>query len=310
MADHEPRPDIDYSMQREALPKFIFLPKEFDQQSYSYEDVLVSDLLIPHQPYDLNKYSPTPLDPFHIRIGDKDYLTSANAYMEGRFTEIADEIGLSELHRQRIMAEVNHEHLERSIESNEAMKRMRGAIEPTMPIDPITAELIFKKRAALAELKESVYLLAAYPEAEAFEVIKYTAPLESDEIIVTEVDGKKVKEGKGLAFAHAQFMFNLSMLAETNPNIIVERTCGESPRPRKSDATGLTNIFITKGKEADIHVNGVHLELIGRYSFYVPTEHDPAFEKVQPTMAVINDKPVAMYSIALSKYLRVAKSTE
>jgi hypothetical protein len=293
MSENTPKPDILYSVAREKPRETFIFPEKFDQNLYSYEDVFKSDLLIAQQPYELNKYSPTPLEPFHLKLHNTDYYVSASAYMEGRLTTMASEVDLSPKAQQAITSEVEYEHLARSLKNNDAMRRIRESMKDVPYVDAQIAQLVLRARAARAEVRELAYLLSIFPEAEAIEVLKYTDPLNDKE----------------LAFAHAQFIYNLRMAAENTHGMVIDDSAAERPRPRVSHESVLPKNFITKGKEMDVYINNTHLELIGCYSHYVPDPDETALLKKRPTMAVINGQTIPMYGTAISKYLRVAKTS-
>lgn len=294
MFENIPDADINYSLGREEPRETFAFPQNFDLETYDHDDVFVKDLLIVKQPYELNERSPTPLDPFHLKLDETDYFTSAGFHVERRLMKTADAIGLSEEARERITSEIEYEHLHRSLKNNDAMKRLRVAFENEEQVDSRMAELILRARAGNADIQSTAYLLAAFPEMEAIEVMKYTEPLQD----------------KKLELAHAHFIYALRMAAREVPGMVVETVNGNTGiRPRRSHDSVLSNIFIAKGKEADIFVENIHLELISRYSYYVPDTTERALMNVMPTMCTMNGRSIAMYRIALSKYLRVAKSS-
>ena len=311
------KPDIHYSIKREEPRATFMMPEVFVEDSYTYENVFVNELLVEHQPYEINENSPTPLDPWHLRMHKADYVPSASVYMENRLIIAADEIGLADEHREIIMNEISHEHILRSNRNNEAMRRIRASVDPDQPVDPVTAELILKARAGVATLEEAAYLLAAYPQAEGIEVMKYTGPL-IDRIDnptpVVDRHMNKIIAGTKFDVAELQFADALQQISQNQSGIIVDTSTRMPQRPRNSDGYGIRNVIVTKAKESDLYIcskdnEPIHIESVGRYSYYVPNAPDEALRKVRPTVARINGKPVVMYPIALSKYLRVVKST-
>lgn len=316
MSEGEPKPDIYYSIAREEPRATFALPEKFTEASYSYEDVFINELLIEQQPYDLNENSPTPLDPFHLKLHRTDYYTSAAHYMENRLMVAADKIGLADHHRETILNEINHEHLLRSTRNNEAIKQIRASVDPTQPVDPVTAELVLKARAGVITLEGAAYLLAAFsPKVKdiGIEVIKYTGPLmDLAQVPDRMQNDNQVAAGTKFDAAHREFLNAMDQIDRSSSGIIVDSSTAQPQRPRNSAGYGIRNVLVTKGKEADLYVYGqnsepVWIESVGRYSYYVPGTTDQALRKVKPTMAKIHNKPVAMYEIALSKYLRIGK---
>jgi hypothetical protein len=325
MSEAKPKLEVIHYSEWRDTPRATFaFPEEFTEKSYSYEDVFINELLIEHQPYELNVNSPTPLDPFHLKVNRADYYTSAEVYMGNRLMVAAEKIGLAEYHSETILNEIHHEHLLRSTRNNEAIRHIRMSVDPAEPVDPVTAELVVKARAGMLTLEEAAYLLAAFPpsndeedyeEDYGIEFIKYTGPLMD---LVEEPIGPVQRNGnKAVALtrfdvAHHKFLSTLNSINQSSSGVYIDPSTAQPQRPRKSDGFGIRNILATKGKEADIYVYGnksepVRLEAVGRYSYYVPGVTDEALKKVRPTIAKINGKPVAMYDIALSKYVRLAR---
>lgn len=321
MSECDPELEVIHYSEWGEMPRATFaLPEKFTESSYSYEDVFINELLIEHQPYELNVNSPTPLDPFHLKVNRTDYYTSAEVYMENRLMVAADEIGLAEHHRDIIRNEIHHEHLLRSSRNNEAIRHIRMSADPTQPVDPVTAELVLKARAGMITLEEAAYLLAAFPPNEdeedyGIEFIKYTGPLMDlveDPVGPVERNGNKPVVFTRFDVAHHKFLNTLNNINQSSSGVYIDPNTAQPQRPRKSDGSGIDNILATKGKEADIYVYGsesepVRLEAVGRYSYYVPGFTDESLKKVRPTVAKINGRPVAMYDIALSKYVRMAR---
>jgi hypothetical protein len=318
--ESEPALEVIHYSEWGEMPRASFaFPEKFTEEAYSYEDVFINELLIEHQPYELNVNSPTPLDPFHLKVNRADYYTSAEVYMGNRLMVAAEKIGLAEYHSEIILNEIHHEHLLRSTRNNEAIRHIRMSVDPTQPVDPVTAELILKARAGMITLEEAAYLLAAFPPSEdedyGIEFIKYTGPCKDLVDDPTRFQSLSTNGRSGTRFdaAHQQFMIALDGINKSSSGIVVDPSTAQPQRPRISDGAGIRNILATKGKDADIYVYGgnskpVHLEAVGRYSYYVPGVTDEALKKVRPTVARINGRPVVMYDIALSKYVRLAKS--
>ncbi|MDB5187029.1 MAG: hypothetical protein JWM07_501 [Candidatus Saccharibacteria bacterium] len=303
------------------MPRATFaFPEKFTEESYRYEDVFINELLIEHQPYELNVNSPTPLDPFHLKVNRAGYYTSAEVYMENRLMVASDAIGLAEHHSDIIRNEIHHEHFLRSNRNNEAIRHIRMSVDSTQPVDPVTAQLVLKARAGMLTLEEAAYLLAAFPpsvdeEDYGIEFIKYTGPLMDlveEPVGPVERNGNRAVALTRFDVAHHKFLNALDSINQSSSGVYIDASTAQPQRPRKSDGSGIDNILTTKGKDADVYVYGsksepVHIEAVGRYSYYVPGVTDQALKKVRPTVAKINGKPVAMYDIALSKYVRIAR---
>jgi hypothetical protein len=162
--------------------------------------------------------------------------------------------------------------------------------------------------------------LAAFPPSKdeedyGIEFIKYTGPLMDlveEPVGPVEGNGNRAVALTQFAVAHHKFLSTVININQSSSAVYVDPTAAQPQRPRRSDGSGIRNILATKGVEADICVYGsedkpVQLEAVGRYSYYVPGVTDEALKKVRPTIAKINGKPVAMYDIALSKYVRLAR---
>lgn len=271
----------------------VQVPHEFDAPAYNYEDVFCAHIELERQPYDLNVYSPTPLDPHRLRLHGPGYFMSARLYMDALLTDKQHEINLPQHIRDDIWMEIQYEHVHRSDKSSDAMERLREVADPMSPVSPEVAELVMRARSGTATIGELAHLLALYPEMEAVEVMKYTQPLES----------------RKMDMAHARFVYELHMAENTDTGIIVETEgyLGKNLQPRKNHPTVPSTVFIGKGVEAKVVIDGVEMELVGRYSYYVPEPGDLSLAHIEPTVVAINGQQILMYPIAISKYLRLAK---
>lgn len=273
----------------------VQVPPEFNLPSYEYDDVFCAHIELEKQPYDLNVYSPTPLDPHRIKLHGPGYFMSARLYMDALLTDKQAEVNLPQHIRDDIWMEIQYEHVHRSDKSSDAMERLRGAYNPDDAVHPYIAELVMRARSGTASIDQLAHLLALYPEMESVEVMKYTQPLES----------------RKMDMAHARFVYELHMAENTAPGIIVETEgyLGKNLQPRKNHPTVPKTVFIGKGVEARVVIDGVEMELVGRYSYYVPEPGDLSLVHIEPTVVTINNQQILMYPIAISKYLRLAKSS-
>ncbi|HET8884037.1 MAG TPA: hypothetical protein VFM68_01045, partial [Candidatus Saccharimonadales bacterium] len=251
MSEHFPNEQFEIYGEVEPSSPFV------DVDRTTFEGIFENDLVISKQPYEMNEFSPTPLDPFHLmHNGGVGYFVGASVLMEQRLHEAAENADLPQPLEEIIVNEIIYEHHHRSQKNNLAMRQLREAFRgvPVGDIDPQTVELILRARSATADIYESASLLASVPEMEAIEVMKYTAPLDE----------------RGLTFAHAKFIYNTRRTNDTMEDFQIDNMMQSNTQARAISNTNTdSRIIVTKRKEADLTVKGQKLELIGRYNYIV-----------------------------------------
>jgi hypothetical protein len=191
------------------------------------------------------------------------------------------------------MHEVEVEHEHRSHKNNAAMRELRNSFPKDQPIEREKANDIIAARAAVSSIGRLALVLVRSPQVGGIEVMKYTRFLDNRAMMIAhasfisrirkaemESDGKFIVADKKIEMAETQI---LDTSANVGPHIIA-----------------------FKGKEADLEVDGVPLELIGRYSF-IALDKSLHVEGVQPSNVPAGERTANVKSIAITKYLRIEK---
>lgn len=266
----------------------------FDNQHddfISYDEVISKDIFLGRQPFDVNPYSPTPLDPFHLRTAGSEYFLAAGLLMESRLNEAANKAGVPEDIYSSVFDEIMFEHVHRSDKNNIAMRILREAYANQPRLDRSTANKIIAARAGLSGISQLGHILASVRKMGGIEVMKYTKPFDTRDCVS----------------AHAKFIHSMRLADNEDPTFTIIGDIQTSNQRILNTAKNVgSHIVVTKGKEADVLIDGQHLELIGRYS-YVALDSDLPVGNIQSNLVRIGNRTANVQPISIAKYLRIAQ---
>lgn len=265
----------------------------FDEEQVSYQAAMLDDIYLSKQPFDYDPYSPTPLDPFHLKTSGPDYYHAALMLMESRVEATSDKYGVPEHIKHIVNHEIAVEHDQRSRDNNDAMRVFRKSIDENAMLSREYANDIVAARAAVSDLGRLAMLLAEHPEMGGIEVMKYTDAFEHRKLVI----------------AHATFLSRVRM-TEMQSGGSFELVDGKFDTTRPTIVNTANNVgphvVAFKGKEADIIVDGRPLELMGRYS-YIVMDDSVQLNGVEPITVSTGSKTANVQPIAITKYLRLPK---
>lgn len=266
------------------------------------DEVLFQNLSIPHQPFEYNSSSPTPGDPYALRIGrvagalEPDspfgigYKSAGQLFMEGMLEANAATVELDDKYLEPIAAEITAQHDHR-VESNDlAMQTFKASFSEVNVIDKPSAELIMRVRAGVGTVDEPARLIAARPTIGGLEAMKATRPFMKDE----------------LRFADVMFLRDLR-LASMQEKTPIRNLQIFNNSPYRVSVINESNIIVMKRLQASMDVGRQSLEVISRESYIGVPENEP-LQNVNADLRKIGKAVVNLLPIDITKYYRIAKA--
>lgn len=259
--------------------------------SLTLEQTLDLPLHLTRMPHEINSLSPTPLDPYALKVAGADYDEAALKYMLHSFDELVEDHSQSHSSDiERAQLEIDYQHFHRMKKNDEAMRRWReiAATEPTEQLlSHAEAEGVMQVRAGVSKIGAIILLLANYPEIGAIETSKATRPfcVHAHEI----AKGALSAELDQLA-ANAEF------------STVVDNVA----KPYRSSIDEHHGAFISKHLLATSDVGGIDIEIVGRESglLYDPRVNGTTLpESQKKSFGPIND--IEMLPIDMTSYARV-----
>ena len=269
----------------------------FEEEKVSYYDAVIKDICLDQQPFDYDPLSPTPLDPFHIRTGGPqgpEYYHAARMLMEDRLDTTALEHGIPDGVRDIVMHEIEIEHDHRSHKNNSAIRELREYIPREQMLERAKANEIVAARAGVSNIGHLAVLLADAPKMGGIEVMKYTQPFDQ----------------RAMTLAEATFVARLRMTEMQSDGaftIIDDKIGMDNFEITDTSKNVGPHVIAFKGKQADLEVNGRHLELMSRQSYIALGNSLLNIVGVQPVHKKIGDTVANVQPIAMTKYLRIPK---
>lgn len=266
----------------------------FDEDEVSYQAAILDDIYLSKQPFDYDPYSPTPLDPFHLKTSGPDYYHAALMLMDERVDAVGKKYNIPEEIKHLVSHEIAVEHEHRSHKNNAAMRELRKSIDENSMLSQEYANDIVAARAGVSDLGRLAIILAKFPSMGGVEVMKYTQPFENRDMVM----------------AHATLISRVRMTEmQSGGNFEIVDSKVEMAQPSIVNTANNVGPYVVafKGKEAEIIVNGQPLELMGRYS-YIAMDDSVQLDGVEPITVSAGSKTANVQPIAITKYLRLPRS--
>ncbi len=159
---------------RKTLQRFL----DSDRR-HSLEEVLELPLDLNAMPFEYNPNSPTPLDPYNVRVHGMGYAAVSLEFMLGELTRNTD--NLTDAHQEQIEqaeAEIVHQHDHRIQKNAEAMDRWReyASSGMTKHLSREEAEGVMQVRAGISRPAAVLELISRNPSMGGIEIAKATRP--------------------------------------------------------------------------------------------------------------------------------------
>lgn len=274
---------------------------EYSKQVPAHE-VLTQNLSIPHQPFEYNPSSPTPGDPYALRIGRAagaleldspfgiGYKSAGQFFMEGMLATNAAAIEIDDKYLEPIADEITAQHDHR-VESNDiTMQAFKSTLSHVDSIDKSSAELIMRVRAGVGSVDEPARLIAAQPTIGGLEAMKATRPFMKDE----------------LRYADVMFLRDLR-LASMQENTPIRNLQIFNDSPYRVSVINENNIIVMKRLQASMNVGRRSLEVVSRES-YIGVPENEVLRNVSPDLRKIGKAVVNLLPIDITKYYRISKT--
>lgn len=301
-------------------PPRFFTPK-------TIAGVMKAKLELTRQPFEINPFSPTPLDPYRLKIKDGLlYDDSARLYMEHMQRDpmamFNDEEEDPAAYRRRVDAWIERrqeelldapnartwESVSREIQVQHRLKEYRNDTalallqQDQRTVSPAEAEELMQVRAGVAPLPTMMRVLARYPELGGLELMKATRPFDP----------------RAIMMARIAFMKALGSIEESDMSVVLESTnmrrlvivpdkeFHDEPDPRIIvQKTNIAKVAL----ELDQQVST--LEVVWRDSGVIL---DPAHDDLSKTYSVWKDDDGVVVAhvapIAVTAYARLAPRQE
>jgi hypothetical protein len=249
-----------------------------------------------------NILSPTPGDPYNLKIKGKNYFESANYYMLKKFRRKAQLAGLNPRVQDEINQEIELQHVLQCQKNTVAVERARKVLDhnPAMLTDEIR-EIFYAVRAGMATPMQAILFLETFPEAEAIDVLMDTVALDRGEY----------------EFARDSLMKSFAQLQDDeNSDIAVIPTASGKRKRIDVTHTAAPAIDVKKVVRADIYRKNAPdapvIELLTRCNSYAfPAEAEVDFVKAglrkHPYVTTKGETvaTVDLLPISISGYIRI-----
>lgn len=243
--------------QHDLVPERRSTPERFlggsAYEPMSLEQVLDLPLVLHRMPSDYNSLSPTPLDPYRLRIGFAAYSGAALDYMRGQLYQATEDLHAdhhSEVNRAE--DEILHQHTDRMEKNDSALSRLRDAAasddDRRTKLSVEQAEGIMQIRAGIGRIGAMLALLDRYPVLESIELSKATRPFCME------------------AFCAARSSFISSLRSMESAGHYGVHGVNDRYNPYRFNIDPAHGAVITKAKLADADPGNTPLEVISRES--------------------------------------------
>lgn len=282
----------------QALHRFNYnSPVTEHEASPSYLEMLHKKIIVPKHIFNDNPLSPTPADPHNVVDAEGNgYFSASRDMMTERFQKVAKEIGLDDMARISILAEIETQH-QLQCDKNAANydKFCDILVESGYLLNDDMRAMITRIRSGEATSAERIILMSLFPEMEAIEDMKITAPL----------DAKAFKR------AIRTYMAGLIRLNNHSSDIDLKLLPQSEQEPRVTYAhdNGKGRIAVAKAVIAEARVRNVVLEFVARGAYY----YFPASTSLKGVAATLVNIPpdgetVNKQQISALIYIRVKKT--